>query len=432
MRILLLLLLALVTVPVNTSPGTAYVVTRGDAVVRVEGVGRDGNGALVTPDTPMRVASISKSFTAAAVLTLVDEGRVALDQPVAGYLPEFRMADARAGAITVRQLLNQTSGLADSTVDIPATQRAGDLRGYVAALRRGRLAADPGTRWAYCNVNYDLAARLVEVVDGRPFAEAMRERVFRPLGMSDSSVGGATADGYNSIFGVWVARAELPGFRGGAGGVVTTAADMGRWLISQTGHGPQIVSAGSLRVMHTPGAAAGDYGMGWGVEHAKGRALLVHSGNLFTYTAVEAIDPATGEGWAVMTNSAALNDPTYDQLLALVDGGAYQPLDRRRQVIEGVLGAVALIAIGLGLLGVRRARRWRGRLWRLLPALIPVAVFAAYPQWVSVLTNHRTVTWPQLVYFAAPLTITLGVAALAGLATVVARLWARRSVGSAR
>jgi hypothetical protein len=72
--------------------------------------------------------------------------------------------------------------------------------------------------------------------------------------------------------------------------------------------------------MHTPGAAAGDYAMGWGVEHVAGRTLLVHSGNLFTYTAVQAIDPATGEGWAVLANSASLVDPTYDDLLALIDG----------------------------------------------------------------------------------------------------------------
>ncbi len=225
MRILLSLLVitATLTVPVHAAPGMAKVATRGDAVIMSKGEGRDANGAPITADTPMRVASLSKSFTAAAVLTLVDEGRIVLDRPVIAYLPEFRMADARAAAITVRQLLNQTSGLSDRTVDIGATQRAADLAGYVAALRPGRLAATPGTQWAYCNVNYDVAARLVEVVDGRPFREAMRERVFNPLGMVNSSIGGTPANGYISLFGVWIARPELPGFRGGAGGGVTTA-----------------------------------------------------------------------------------------------------------------------------------------------------------------------------------------------------------------
>src|SRR5512145_3037548 len=92
---------------------------------------------------------------------------------------------------------------------------------------------------------------------------------------------------------------------------------MGRWLISQTGHG-SLLTAASLREMHAPGKVAGGYAMGWGPIDVAGRTLLVHSGNLFTYTAVQAIDPGTREGWAVLTNSAALADPAYETLLALV------------------------------------------------------------------------------------------------------------------
>jgi CubicO group peptidase (beta-lactamase class C family) len=432
MLLTLLGVVAHLAVAVHGGLGMATVITRGDSVLHVEATGQDSHGAPITADTPMRVASLSKSFTAAAVLALVDAGRVELDLPISRYLPELRMADSRASAITVRQLLNQTSGLSDRTIDIDATQRAATLREYVAALADSRLAAVPGTHWEYCNVNYDLAARLVEVVDGRPFAEAMRQLVFEPLGMTHTSIappdrvrGAGPADGYVSVFGVWVARPELPGFRGGAGGVVTTASDMGRWLISQTGNGPQILSPESRRVMQTPGPASGSYAMGWGVEQAAGRTLLVHAGNLFTYTAVQAIDPATGEGWAVLANSASLVDPTYDQLLALVSGT--EPPPTRRPLIEGILGVIALIAIGLGVSGVRHARR-RRRAWRLLPPLIPVALFATYPQWTSLLMNGRRVTWEQMTYFPAPLTITLAIAALAGLATVAARLrWMKSS-----
>ena len=164
--LVLLMTTAACTAPAGSPPGLATVLTRGDAIIRLDVEGHDSTGTPITPDTPMRVASITKSFTAAAVLTLVDEGRVALDQPLVTYVQDFRMADERAAAMTVRHLLNQTSGLADYTVDIAATQRAADLAAYVAALRPGALAATPGTRYAYCNVNYDLAARLIEVVDG--------------------------------------------------------------------------------------------------------------------------------------------------------------------------------------------------------------------------------------------------------------------------
>ncbi|MEU6777678.1 serine hydrolase domain-containing protein [Nonomuraea angiospora] len=414
-------------------PGMSVVVTHNGEVVHAAGYGHDSEGRPVTANTPMRVASVSKSFTAMAVMTLVERGRIKLDEPVAGQLPGFRMADPRAAAITVRQLLNQTSGLSDTTVDIAAVEGATSLADYTSRLSGSELRAAPGTRWEYCNVNYDLAARLVEVASGQRFGDYLRERVFGPLGMKSSAVSDQVvrpADGYNSIFGAWLPRAELSGFLNdsGSGGVVTTAADMGKWLIAQSGDGRPLVKRESLDVMHTPSKIR-DYGMGWGVERETGQ--LVHSGNLFTYNAVEAVSPKTGYGFAVMANGAALTDDTYtvmEGLTALSEGRAPEVPGGDRQLFELVLGVLAMAAAGLGVLGVLRARRWaarraRGRAWwRLVPVLLPVAVLAAYPDLISFLMNGRAVTWAQLTYFAAPLSITLLVAALSGTAVVAARL----------
>ncbi|GAA3039877.1 serine hydrolase domain-containing protein [Streptosporangium longisporum] len=427
-------------------PGMSVVVTHGDRVVHAAGYGRDAKGEPVTERTPMRVASVSKSFTAMAVMTLVEDGRISLDEPVARRLPEFRMADPRAARITVRQLLNQTSGLSDTTVDIGAAQAAGSLAAYVSTLATGTLASDPGTRWEYCNVNYDVAARLVEVAGGRGFGDHLRERVLGPLGMTGSAVGDRAvtpSEGFNSLYGAWVARPELPAFRdGGSGGLVTTAADMGRWLIGQTGGGGPVTPE-SLKTMHAP-SAVGDYGMGWGEERLNGTRLLVHPGNLFTYTAVQAIAPETGYGFAVMTNSAALHDDTYTVLAGLVamsEGRTPEVPGGERQTFELVLGLIAPAAAGLGVLGVLRARRWASgragspRWWigaRLLPVLLPVQLFALYPDLISFLTNGRTVTWEQLTYFAAPLTITFAVVAAAGAVTTAVRLLRLRSVVSGR
>ncbi|GAA3608121.1 hypothetical protein GCM10022419_111320 [Nonomuraea rosea] len=417
-------------------PGMSVVVTHDGEVVHAAGYGRDSEGRPITEDTPMRVASVSKSFTAMAVMTLVERGKIALDEPVAGQLPGFAMADPRAARITVRQLLNQTSGLSDTTVDIASLEEATSLDGYTARLAGSWLAAGPGTHWEYCNVNYDLAARLVEVASGQRFGDFMRERIFGPLGMRSSAVSDQVvrpADGYNSVFGAWLPRPELAGFLndGGAGSVITTAADMGKWLITQTGDGSPLVKRQSLKTMHTP-TAIRPYGMGWGVEEDTGQ--LTHSGNLFTYTAVEAVSPKTGYGFAVMANSAALTDETYTVMLgltALSEGRTPEPLGGDRQTFELVLAAMAAVAAGLGVLGVLRARRWaarRGRAWwraglRLVPMLLPAAVLAAYPDLISLISNGREVTWSQMTYFPAPLTITLVVAALAGLATAVTRLW---------
>ncbi|WP_432927851.1 serine hydrolase domain-containing protein [Microbispora sp. CA-135349] len=429
-------------------PGMSVVVTHNGKIVHAAGYGQDSAGRPITAETPMRVASVSKSFTAMAVMTLVEDGRISLDEPVARQLPEFRMTDPRARAITVRHLLNQTSGISDATVDLGAAESATTLAGYVAALGTGTLAADPGTRWAYCNANYEVAARLVEVASGMRFGEYMKQRVFGPLGMTGSAVGDQVvtpSSGFNSLFGAWVPRTELRDFLygGGAGGVITDAADMGRWLISQTGQGRQIVRPQSLQIMHTSSGVR-DYGMGWGTETVNGTELLVHSGNLFTYTAVEAIAPDTGYGFAVMTNSAGLYDDTYDVLTGLVamtQGRAPETPGGGRQWTELILGLITLAAAGLGVLGVLRSRRWADRRagragWRIrlrmVPVLLPVPLLALYPALITFLMNGRTVTWAQLTYYAAPLTIAFAVAAVAGAVTTVFRLLRIRSIVSSR
>ncbi|MEV0200862.1 serine hydrolase domain-containing protein [Nonomuraea sp. NPDC050691] len=450
-------------------PGLSVVVTHGDRIVHAAGYGHDSEGRPVTAGTPMRVASVTKSFTAMAVMILVEEGKLALDRPVAEQLPELRMADPRAKTITVRHLLNQTSGLSDTTTDIRDLDTAASLKEYAAKLGDATLRAAPGTHWEYCNVNYNLAARLVEVASGRAFGDFMRERVFGPLGMRSSAVSDRAvrpADGYNSVYGLWLPRPELPAFLdgSGSGGVITTAADMGRWLITQNGRGRRLVGPASLAAMHTPGKVR-EYGMGWGIDDETRR--LTHSGNLFTYTAVETIVPETGYGFAVMTNSASLTDDTFaiaGGLADLSEGTPPEVPGGDRQLFELVLGVIALVAAGLGALGAARSRRWAARRlasrtqdatrsskrtrrpatrtsqgrsrgtsqgrsqgsWRaglrLVPVLLPSTLLAAYPDLVSFLMNGRTVTWAQLTYFAAPLTITLVVAAVAGLTTAAFRL----------
>jgi CubicO group peptidase (beta-lactamase class C family) len=462
-------------------PGVSVVVTDGDRVVHATGAGHDSAGRPVGADTPMRVASVSKSFTAAGVLTLVEDGRLELDELVRPWLPTV------PDGVTVRQLLNQTSGLADSTVNVAELESTRTLAEYADRFE-ATLAAPPGTTWSYCNANYDLAARLAEVVSGRPFDEFMAEAVFEPLGMTGTSVGGHAADGYNSLFGVWFSRPELAGGPevNGAGGVVTTAADMGRWLVAQNGHGP--FSASMLDVLHEP-SAVDEYGMGWAPDDD---GLLVHSGNLWTYNAIEAIDPATRRGYAVMTNGSGLYDDTGDimrGLVALARGEEPPAVGGSRQTFEWVLAGVGLLALALGTLGVLRARRWstkrrakhpgktdkapapgshlnphpvpgatrhaslpggadnfgvsrksvdnRGgcgqlRWWvwtclRLVPLLLPAVLFAFYPQVVSFISAGRTVLWAQLFYFALPLTVALAVAGVAGFVVFAVRVWRLRS-----
>jgi CubicO group peptidase (beta-lactamase class C family) len=164
-------------------PGMAVAVTHSPDVVHLAGFGTDDRGQPVTPSTRFRIASLSKSFTAAAVLQLAEARRIALDAPVRRYLPGFAIADPGASArITVRHLLNQTSGIADT--GLPAVDADQDLEQRVAGLRAARPVSEPDTEFHYSDPNYQVLARVIEVVTEVPWAQHLAQEVFAPLGMT--------------------------------------------------------------------------------------------------------------------------------------------------------------------------------------------------------------------------------------------------------
>jgi CubicO group peptidase (beta-lactamase class C family) len=206
----------------NGVPGLALAVTRDTRVVHLRGYGDAGGGRPVTPDTQFLVASLSKSFTALAVLQLVEAGHIDLDAPVVAYLPEFTVADrTEAGRITVRMLLNQTSGMADAGFPAMTLPQPTTIADRVASLRAAELVSEPGTAFHYFDSNYAVLARLVEVVSGRPLAAYLRAQVFAPLAMTGTtsvvttaqapSVAPDLAQGHILAFGVPIARDELDG-----------------------------------------------------------------------------------------------------------------------------------------------------------------------------------------------------------------------------
>lgn len=244
-------------------PGAVVAVTKGERVVHTAGYGHTASGRDMTERTRLPVASLSKAMTALAVMQLVEAGEVELDRPVVRYLPEFVMADGRHREITVRQLLTQTSGMDDFAYPDLTRAQPHTLEEAVAAMRGAPLSADPGSRYRYHNPNYFVAARLVEVVSGRPFAEYLSAEVFRPLGMTDTVSVDSTGEmpdgarGYVRAYGTVVARSHPRWFTAGGHGVVTTADDLARWLIAQNGGGVsaerrRVATARTVALTHTP------------------------------------------------------------------------------------------------------------------------------------------------------------------------------------
>jgi CubicO group peptidase (beta-lactamase class C family) len=423
-------------------PGASIVVVKDGRTIHSGGFG--GRGAdRISADTPMAIASVSKSFTAFAVLQLVGAGDLGLDDRVAEALPEFRVADPRAEQITVRQLLSHTSGLPNPVIVGPA----GTLEQGVARISGWRLAADPGTRHAYSNANYWVAARLVEVVSGRSFPDYLRQRIFAPLGMASTHSVITTAEpdpglqgGHVTAYGTAIGTREMVAMSGGAGGVITTARDMGRWLAMQnrqgvTADGRRLLSADLLRLSHRPQPGAGRGGLGWqlsgpGVSPAR----IGHSGNLGGYNAQADLVPSSGYGVAVLLNSfTTTREHAYEISSGIIDITEDRSVEIGTPVptiIDLALGVATLAAAGLTVLGIRRAGPWveRRKDWpgwrfglRLLPQLImpstAVLIFAVVPT----LQNNSATAYDAFALWPAAIILVI-VAAVAGAALTAARV----------
>ncbi|RJL31289.1 serine hydrolase domain-containing protein [Bailinhaonella thermotolerans] len=417
-------------------PGAVVAVTKGDQVVRTAGYGHDAGGKALTEASPMPVASMSKSFTALGVTRLAEAGRVELDAPVRRYLPEFRMADPRAEKITVRQLLEQTSGMADSEYPELALAAPGTLKEAVANLRGASLAGAPGEKTRYHNPNYAVAARLVEVVTGRDFAGYMRDAVFTPLGMRATTTVNTTDElpgagrGYVRAYRRVIERDHSTMFVNGAFGVVSTAGDLARWLIAQNGADP------AVKATHgPPGAPDHTYGMGWWTGKTPGGSpRLSHTGWLLTHNSAQIVLPASGYGVAVVANTGFISGDDAllmaEELAELAEGRTPSGSEPFTMTADPVLAVLTLVALALGVLGVRRSRAWAGRraarpLWRaavrLAPHALPVAGFLGLGALFGLLMNRAatlgmiTYAWPALYVFFAAMS-------LASVSVVAARL----------
>lgn len=219
--------------------GLAYGVVEHGALVHGAGFGVASHGGpAVGIDTVFRIASMTKSFTAAAVLLLRDEGRLALDDPIARHAPELaaiRPPTADSPAVTIRHLLTMSSGL---STDDPWADRHLDASpaemDAIFATGAG-FAVAPGTALEYSNLGYAMLGRIVERVTGGSVAQFVTDRLLAPLGMSHTSfalaalpAGAALAVGYRNDGGVEEPLAD--GGFGPMGGLWSTVADLARWV----------------------------------------------------------------------------------------------------------------------------------------------------------------------------------------------------------
>src|SRR6266498_4141696 len=158
-------------------PGLALGIVKGNRIAYLRGFGKaDESGRAVTPQTPFIIGSVSKSFTALAIMQLVEAGKIELDAPVQRYLPWFRVADPVASArITVRHLLYHTSGIPSSGYACATDRVTMSLEQYVRSLATLSLDRPVGSRPDYCSTNYDVLGLIVQTVSGQPYGTYMQQ-----------------------------------------------------------------------------------------------------------------------------------------------------------------------------------------------------------------------------------------------------------------
>ncbi|MET8758067.1 serine hydrolase domain-containing protein [Lentzea sp. NPDC004782] len=378
-------------------PGVAVAITKDNQVVAVQGFGHDSAGAPITEHSKMAIASVSKSFTALAVRQLADAGRIDLDRPV---------FDSR---VTPRQLLAHTSGISDRTLPEKSLPQPSSPAEAVERAREVLRTAVPDGRYRYTNTNYHLAARLVELASGEEFNSYLKKHVFEPLGMTETVAISVTprdlpADyrrGHGYAYGFSVALPEPERFVGGSDGVITTAADMGKWLAAQKKLAPAD-------------------GTGWAAD-AQGR--LRHNGIWFTSTAGQLLTPS-GYGIAVMSNSGFTlgHEGTYELENAIADtlDGKPAEISSYRLPIDLVLAGLTVLSLVLGVRALRRPRK-RHRAWQVL-RLVPLGVLLALPTLLGMLYGGgRDITFYQLMHYSLPLVVWLGVSSVVNIGVAVSR-----------
>ncbi len=266
------------------------------------------------PDTIFEAGSVSKQFTAAAVLLLAREGKLSLDDPVRRYIPEL---PEYAAPITIRQMLHHTSGLRDwggieSIAGWPRGTRVYTHAHVLDILERQRhLNFAPGTHWSYSNSGYNLSVILVSRVAGESFAEFTRRRIFEPLGMTRTSwrddftrVVKDRAVAYAESNGQYAQDMPFENVHGN-GGLLTTVGDLLRW--NGNFAAPKVGDAEFIRLMQTPGMLGTGretgYAYGLAVASRKGLAEFRHSGTTGSYRAYLSRFPEQHLSVAVLCNA---------------------------------------------------------------------------------------------------------------------------------
>lgn len=291
-------------------PAISLAIARNGAVLYARGYGYRELTQKRPADanTIYNIASVTKQFTAACIMLLQQDGKLSIDDSLARYYPQYRYARQ----LTLRNLLNQTSGIPDYT-ELPNLPHYATAMQFFQLVRERPLDFAPGTRYEYSNTNYVLLGAIVEKVSGESYGDFVARHIFDPLAMVNSSArveprelpNGAT--GYTFDGGRIRYQSATPDDIGyGDGTINSTALDLVRWDAAL--EGGRVVDARSWREMTSPPVALyepayGGYGFGLAIGRLYGRRVIWHTGGNPGFAALNATFPSDGLEVVMLANS---------------------------------------------------------------------------------------------------------------------------------
>ncbi|MDQ3269285.1 MAG: beta-lactamase family protein, partial [Pseudomonadota bacterium] len=293
-------------------PGAALLVARGDEVLYrgARGQASVELGVPLSADHVFRIGSVTKQFAAAGLLTLVEAGKVSLDDPLAKYVKDF----PNGAAITVRQLLDHTSGVKSYTSIEGVMEGPIMLDRTTAALidtfKNEKSDFAPGEKWAYNNSGYVLLGAVIEAASGMPWHAYLDQALFQPLGLKRTRYGddGAVIAGH--VRGYSLQQGKLAPMRHlsmsqphAAGALVSTVADLHRW--NRALHEGRVLKDATYRAMITPVGPAkeGKYGFGIFRDTLRGDEMLAHAGGIHGFVSFLLYLPGSDITVAILQNA---------------------------------------------------------------------------------------------------------------------------------
>lgn len=320
-------------------PGLQIVVIDHGKIVRNEGYGLRNVATRqpVDTETGFEIGSITKQFTAAAILQLKERGKLSLGDPIGKYIPAY----FTGRNITISQLLLQVSGIPSYTETKAFSKlvvmrgsaitlsHPGNFAAILAMIKNMPLAFAPGTKFQYSNSNYVLLGRIVEIASGMPWERYVATNIFRPAGMTHSSFMeneshiADMATGYTSsracshwearCHGYFIPTGTFPGWAEGAGAIVSTAGDLARWDLALLSG--KIVSKNDVQLMMTPAAlpafnADSHYAFGWVIDRYDGQPRVWHNGGTFGFSATNELYPSLDQALIILINTTAVDADT--------------------------------------------------------------------------------------------------------------------------